>query len=250
MSHLSEAARLEYYLAVGAALPLPADPTEAHRESRLCTAIEAFNALRPGNAYEALLAVQIVVAGAHALECLRGASLHHDDFNKTAICRNQAAAMMREARAAKRILAQEQKLRLSVDLIAYSQDAQQPGSIAPQPAPAVQPADPTPAAEPQQQTVASLHVVPTGAASEPAASGATPPPSREAIAQAEAFALDNIIAAALIRQERGITPQNKPLLRGVTLPADPAVIDALARGSSPILDGLDGLNQEVLDVAA
>ena len=255
MSHLSDAARLEYYVTIGASLPLPAEPTEAHRESRLGTAIEAFNALRPANAYEAMLGVQIVVAGAHAIECLRCATLCHDDFNKVAICRNQAAAMMREARAAKRILAQEQKLRLSIEAVAAAEWAQQSASTAPQPAvPWTASPHPVPAADfapaPGLQAAAPLHLVAAGATSPPAQAETAPLPSPDAIAQAEAFTLENIMAAAQLREDGGVTPQNQVLFRGVALPTDPAVMDALIRGTSPILDALNGLNQELLDVAA
>ena len=248
MSHLSDAARLEYYLAIGAALPPPVEATDAHRESRLGTAIEAFNALRPGNAYEALLAVEIVLCGAHAIDCLRFAGLHQDDFNKTGICRNQAASMLREARAAKRILAQEQKLRLGTAAMPATSWSPPSETVPAQPAaphaaslPSVPAADPAAETTPAHETAAPLHLVTEDAPAQP-----TP----DAIAQAEAFTLDNVIAAAQIREDGGVTPHNQILFRGVELPADPAVIDALARGSSPILDALDGLNAELLDVAA
>jgi len=252
MSSLSEAARLEYYLQIRGSLPEPLEPTEAHRESRLATAVEAFMALRPGNAYEALLAMQIVVCGAHAISSLRDASLNHADFNKAAIARNQAASMLREARAARRILAQEQKQRRAIEAVAATQlAATYVGSqrvaaqrVAPQPAPQpiAQPAAPSASAEPQ--ATPPLHRVP--AASNPA----QPAPTPEAIAQAEAFTLDNVLAAAQIREDGGVTPQNKPLFRGVALPTDPAVMEALIRGSSPILDALNGLNQDLLNDAA
>jgi len=256
MSHLSQAARTEYYLTIGATLPPPAEPTEAHRESRFATAVEAFNALNPGNAYEALLAVQIVVCGAHALACLHHASQHHDDFNKSAICRNQAAAMMREARAAKRILSQEQKQRLGIETVAAAHHAHQAAFVPPQQAaPRAATPYPLPATEPapipQQDALPPLHLVAADApAPQAAQEDAAPPPSPEAIAQAETFTLDNIIAAAQLREDGGVTPQNQVLFRGVPLPTDPAVMDALVRGSSTILDALDGLNQELLDVAA
>jgi hypothetical protein len=256
MSHLSQAARLEYYLTIGATLPDPAEPTEAARESRLATAVETFNALRPDNAYEAMLAVEIVICGAHALQCLREAAQSPDDFNKTAICRNQAASMMREARAAKRILAQEQKQRLGIEALtaahlAASVPTQQATLQTASPYP-VAPVAPAQATAPEHQAVPPLHLVAAtaGAASQPAPAEAAPLPSPEAIAQAEAFALDNLIAAAQLREDGGLTPQNQSLFRGVALPADPAVMEALVRGSSPILDALTGLNQEQLDVAA
>lgn len=251
MPHLTDAARLEYYLAIGAALPPPAEPTEASRQSRYCTAVEAFNALCPTNAYEALLAVQIVVCGVHAIDCLRCAGLHPDDFGKTATCRNQAAAMLREARAAKRILAQEQKQRLSFEAMAAAEWARQ-SAAAPRQAEPVLPA--APRAE-DHQPAAPLHLVATTAASPRAQAESAPPPSPEAIApeaiaKAEAFALDNVIAAAQIREDGGVTPANQALFRGVALPTDPAVMDALIRGGSQILDALNGLNQDLLDIAA
>jgi len=258
MSRLSDAARLEYYLAIGASLPSPVEPTEAHRESRLGTAIEAFNALRPGNAYEALLAVQIVVCGAHAIECLRYAGLYPDDFNKMGICRNQAASMMREARAARRILAQEQRQHLAVAAMAAAELAPHAAaSVVPQPAapqtasPSAAPASASaPATMPDHQTGVPLHLAAADAPSRPAHAEPAPSPSPEAIAGAEAFTLDNVIAAAQIREDGGVTPHNKALFRGVALPTDPAVMDALVRGSSPILDALTGLNEDLMDVAA
>ncbi len=47
------------------------------------------------------------------------------------------------------------------------------------------------------------------AAPQPVAAGSAPPPSPEAIAQAEDFAMEECVAAAQIRHDRGVTPQNK-----------------------------------------
>jgi len=255
MSQLSEAARLEYCVTIGISLPLPSEPTEARRASCLATAIEAFDALRPGNAYEAMLAVQIVVCGAHAVDCLHQAGEHHDDFNKMGICRNQAACMLREARAAKRILAQEQRLRLATEAVAATHWRQPAASVpAQRPRAASMPAgaavEQAPGAAAEHPTVLPRQAVAGGASPPPAPAGAASPPTPDAIAQAESFALDHVLAAAQIREDRGVTPQNQALFRGVKLPADPAVMEALVRGSSPILDALDGLNQELLADAA
>ncbi|HWE93939.1 MAG TPA: hypothetical protein VG269_08255, partial [Tepidisphaeraceae bacterium] len=76
MSALSATARHEYYAELGNALPPPLKHTRENHERRLKTAIEAFEALRPGDAYEARLAVQIVLTGAHAAESLREAGVH------------------------------------------------------------------------------------------------------------------------------------------------------------------------------
>ena len=80
--------------------------------------------------------------------------------------------------------------------------------------------------------------------------GSAPLPSPKAIAKAEAFAQKNMAAAAQIRHDRGVTPQSKAHFRNVTLPTDPAVIDALVRGTSDVLTVLDELGGETLDVAA
>src|ERR1700679_1994012 len=114
MSALSATAKLEYYIQLGNSLPPPVVVNQENHERRQTTAIEAFEALRPGDAYEALLGVQIVLCGAHAVEIMREAGFYRDDFAKVRCCRAQAASLMREGRSAKRILVQEQKMRLAV----------------------------------------------------------------------------------------------------------------------------------------
>ena len=74
MSALSAAARKEYFIELGKSLPTPVIHDLEYRERRLTAAIEAFDALRPGDAYEGRLAVRIVLCGAHAVECLREAA--------------------------------------------------------------------------------------------------------------------------------------------------------------------------------
>lgn len=214
MPTLSANCRHEYYDELGNSLPPPVSDTRERHQRRMSAAIEAFNDLRPGNAYEGRLAVQIVLWGAHAAESLREAGVHRDDFPKRTRCRAQAASLMREARAAERILAREQKLRLAVEAVADGAPAQ-------------------PAAAPVR--------------SQPAAPEATPP---DALAAAEAFAAENIVAAAQIRHNRGITPRIKACFHNVTFPADSAVIDALIRGASDVLSALDEVGGETLDKAA
>ena len=50
--------------------------------------------------------------------------------------------------------------------------------------------------------------------------------------------------------DRGVTPQNKAYLRHVTFPTDPAMIDALVRGTTAALTLLDEVGGEDLDAAA
>ena len=65
MSALSTAARDEYYAELANSLPTPVIHTRENCDRRLATAVEAFEALRPADAYEARLAVRIVLCGAH-----------------------------------------------------------------------------------------------------------------------------------------------------------------------------------------
>jgi len=142
MSALSTTARHEYYAELGDSLPPPVLDQPEYRERRHTTAVEAFNALRPGDAYEARLAVQVVLTGAHAADSLREAGLYREDFAKRTRCRAQAASMMREERAAKRMLAQEQKVRLATEAVAGAPKAQP--AIAPAPPPQAEPQAPPP----------------------------------------------------------------------------------------------------------
>ncbi|HEY3845803.1 MAG TPA: hypothetical protein VGL95_01670, partial [Acetobacteraceae bacterium] len=215
--------------------------------------------------------VKVVLCGAHAVDGLREAGVHRESFAKMSRCRAQAAGMMREERAAKRTLAQEQKTRLVVEAVAGAAPVQPAAASAPPPqaepqavAPPVQAAVAAPPLAPVAAPTAALvqAAAPLRAAATPAAAlparPAPPPaqvgsvslPSPEAIANAEAFAHKNIAAAAQIRHDRGVTPKNKAHLRHLTLPTDPAMIDALVRGTSEVLTVLDGVGGEDLGKVA
>ena len=245
MSALSAVARREYYAELGNSLPPPVYRTPEYRQRRLTTAVEAFEALRPGDAYEARLAVQVVLCGAHAAENLREAGIHRENFAKMMRCRAQAASMMREERAAKRMLAQEQKMRLATEAVTSTPKTQSDTASAQPPQAELQ------APSPPAQAAAAPPPAPM-AAPVPSAmqAGSVPPPSPEAIANAEAYALKNSAAAAQIRHDRGVTPQNKAYFRHLTLPTDPALIDALVRGTTLTLTLLDDVGGETLDAAA
>jgi hypothetical protein len=236
MSYLSTFAICEYYDELANALPPPVSDKPEHRERRLTTAIETFEALKPGDAYEARLAVRIVLCGAHAVECMHEASIYREDFTKRSRCRTQANSMTRAEDAAKRTLAREQKLRLAAEAVANASTARPAMASAPPPSAEIGAASPHPAA--------------TRAAPQVAAAGSAPPPSPEAIAQAEEFAVENSTAAAQIRHDRGVTPQNKAYFHEVTFPSDPAVIDALVRGTSDLLTMLDEIGGDTLNEAA
>ncbi len=57
------------------------------------------------------------------------------------------------------------------------------------------------------------------------------------------------VAAAQIRRDGGVTPQSRAYFPRVTLPSDPAVIDALVRGSTAALRVLDAVGGEMLEAA-
>ena len=237
MSALSATARQEYYTELGNALPPPVLDKLEYRERRLIAAVETFEALRPGDAYEARLAVRIVLCGAHAAEGLREAGVYRDDYAKLTRCRAQAASMMRAENSAKRALEREQKVRLAAEAVAESAPAQ----------PAVAPAAP-PSTEPEATAPPPIQA--TEAARPQAPARSAPPPSAEAVAQAEALVEEDMLAAARIRRDGGITPQNQACFRHLALPADPAVIDALVRGTSELLTLLDDAGGRQLEAAA
>ena len=282
MSALSPTARHEYYVELGNALPPPVLDERELRQRRLVTAVEAFEALRPGDAFEARLAVQIVLTGAHAADSLREAGMYREDFAKRTRCRAQASSMLREERAAKRMLAQEQKLRLAAEAVASALPANPATASAPPPQaelqterraepppvqaaaappqPASAPAVPVPetvaktdaaihAAAPRPHPVAPRHPPAALSAPSPVPAGSAPAPSPEAIAGPRP-SCRKLVAAAQIRHDRGVTPQNKAYFTSVTLPTDPAVIDALVRGTSDTLTMLDEVGGEMLDQAA
>jgi len=255
MSALSPTARHEYYVELGNGLPPPVVPSDKNRELRINTAIEAFDVLRPGDAYEGLLAVQIVLSGAHAIEIMREAGCYRDDFAKLKCCRAQAAGMMRAAASAKRTLEREQKGRLAVEAVARTAPAQPAATMAARPPSAATPAAPQP---PVLDAAATGAVRPAAAmprpaviqaAPQPAKDASAPPISPEATDKAEAFAADNLEVAVRIRHDRGVTQQCRAQFRAVKLPTDPALIDALVRGTSTLLSLLDDFGSEELDAA-
>jgi translation initiation factor IF-2 len=197
------------------------------------------------------------------VDSLREAGVHREDFRKMTRCRAQAAGLMREERAGERMLAQEQKMRRATESVAGGMPAQPgvafalPQQAAPRSAPppiqaAVAAPQSSAAVPPEAAPPAAAPIRPaaTRAAPPPVQEAAEPPPSPEATAKAEAFAQENPVAAAQIRHDRGVTPQNTAYFRHVKLPTAPAVTDALVRGSSDLLTFLDEVGGDELDKAA
>ena len=109
MSSLSSDAKLEYSLELANAVPWPVIDTPEERQRRVFTAIGAFDDLCPGNADQGRLAVQIVLCGAHSAETLREAGHLPERLCESEVLPRPGATLAREGRAAKRMLAQEQK---------------------------------------------------------------------------------------------------------------------------------------------
>jgi len=125
-----------------------------------------------------------------------------------------------------------------------------PPQAEPHAPPPVQAAATAPPPAPEPRAVAPPRAAILIPAPRPVPGGSAPPPSPEAIAKAEDFAHDEVVAAARIRHDRGVTPQSKAYFRHVTLPSVPAVIDALIRGTSDTLTLLEEIGGGKLDQAA
>jgi hypothetical protein len=200
-------------------LPPPATDTAEAREMRDNLAMSAVAALHPADAFEALLAVTVVVADFYASDCLRLATEHRDDYAKTMRCRAQACAMMRQMQRVLRTLEQMQAARRAA--IPATAPTASPRATAPHPAatPAVPAAQPDPAPQP------------------------------DALVQAEAFAVAHPVYAAQIRFDRGLTPANTARIDPADLPTDPAVIEALVSGTSDLLALLDEVGGDQAEAA-
>jgi hypothetical protein len=92
---------------------LDASPEALHRRNE--AAIAQVAALSPANASEAMLAVQYVVAGAQAMECLRRANLPDTDRVLALKFNAQSANMMSVSRAALNTLLHTQAIRAKRD---------------------------------------------------------------------------------------------------------------------------------------
>ena len=171
MTALSATAKHEYYAELDKSLPPPVLARRKTTSAASTTAIETFEALRPGDAYEARLAVKIVLCGAHAVDSLREAGLHRDDFAKLTRCRAQAASMARAEGTAKRTLEREQKLRLAVEAVAGTAPAQPAANAA------------SPPSAPVAQAAMQPRAAGAPAAPPPDQAASAPPPSPEAIAR-------------------------------------------------------------------
>jgi len=197
-------------------LPLPADETPEARVHRDRAAIADVASMLPANAEEARIAVRSVSADAQATECLRLARRHTGDLAAVLKCNAQSVSMMRQANAARALLARIQAARRKreADAGACNQDAWTEHAVARQMAEAIGEAAP-----------------------QPPPSAPTPEPARDdtgnSLTEAELFAVTYPQRAKLIRS-LGHLPE--PCSFG---PPAPELVRAIVSGTSPVLLELD-----------
>ena len=188
-------------------LPPPAVDTPENRAERDAVAMDAAIALHPTDAFEAKLAAQIVVADAYVGDTLRLAAECRNDLDATLRCRARADSLMRQMRALLRDYRRMQAERDKALADMHPAAMERAGywfreSVVPAPAPAPEPAPPV------EDKFASYTA-------------------------AERYAVLYPERAAGIRAARGLpAPLGFP-------PPEPAIIDGVVHGTSPILLALD-----------
>lgn len=115
LSHLPSSVARHTLFVLTSSLPAPLTDMPEERAARDQAAIDALAALKPADAFEALLAARIVSANEHSLACLRHIGAVASDSEAADDCRAQAARMTRLADAAQRIIERRQKAREKAD---------------------------------------------------------------------------------------------------------------------------------------
>lgn len=197
-----------------ASLPPPPDDTSAARAHRDRAAIAAIGSMLPANAEEARIALRCVIADAQAIEAVRQSRLRPDDFAAMMRCNAWCASMMRQANAARALLARVQTIRRKreADGTALNQDSWIEHAVVGLLAEAMDlpaPEPPPPAPEPE------------------------PEDKFRQLTEAEQYAVTYPRRAALIRS-LGRLPE--PCNFG---PPPPELVEAIVTGTSPILLELD-----------
>jgi hypothetical protein len=190
----------EAYARLCQTLPPPTTNTPESLAEQQSDAMAAVVVLRPGDALEARLAVQIVAADAHVVECLRLAAKYFNSLTDGARCRAQAGLMMRQMQAALRSLQKMQTARTKTEAANCTLAAELDVPALEAPAPEAPPA---------------------------------PQPQPEAIAEAEEYAARFPYRAIRIRKYRGL-----PTRLDFT-PPSPVVVQAIVTGTTPALLALD-----------
>lgn len=195
-------------------LPPPADNTPEQRALRDERAITALAHYIPENAAEAELAADIVAAEFHAKEALRETGRFTNDLAAAERCRRQHALMMRTVHSGQRALLRLQSERHKVEEAMHPAAMVRAGHLHSGTLPP----------EPQPPPTRSA------TAAEPPAPAS---PKYEDMTPAEQYAVVYPDRAAAIRLHRGMPPGEK------FPPPDPAIVEDVATGNSPLLVGLD-----------
>ena len=106
---------LEIVLVLRGALPPPLTDDPANLARRDRAAMAAVAALLPTNGVEGRLAAQFVAADAWAMDCLRLAGERARELGVAGKCRAQAMSLMREGKAALRVLLRLQAIRQKIE---------------------------------------------------------------------------------------------------------------------------------------
>jgi hypothetical protein len=198
-------------------------------------AIALVASMLPGNAEEADLASRCVGHAAYGMHCLRQARLHRNDLSAFLKCNAQAASMERRAQSGRTLLQRLQAERRKRE------------------------ADPAAAGKAEWiehcatglMAAALDHATPAAAADPPPAPQATAREDPEAlVVEADLFAAMYPRRAAVIRT-RGCLPENAVAGPDLAIdPPRPALLHAIATGTSPALRALDQRTDAVPAVAA
>jgi hypothetical protein len=193
-------------------LPPPITDTPEDAVRRDCAAIAHVASLLPATPDEANLAAQYVGASAYALDCLRLARTHEDDPGRMLQCLAQSARMMREARSWRLALLRAQAVRETREADETAREA----------------------AVAAETRVLSLmaDALAHGPPPPEAAPAPEAAPRRDPIAEAERYATLHRKNATLIRR-LGRLPD-----RVAVGAVAPAVVHAIATGTTPILAAL------------
>jgi hypothetical protein len=195
----------EIFATLRGLLPPPATDTPEARADREETAMAAVIALYPADAFEADLAAQIVGADAHAKDSLRLAVVAGTDTAEARRCRAQAISMMRQMQSGLRTLQRMQAAKEKAEA-------------------AMQPAAMERAGYWFRDVSVPAPVAPPEAAAAPEYAD---------LPEAEQYAIIYPDRAIRICAERGLP---KRLDFG---PPEPAIVDAIVNGTSPIMRALD-----------
>ena len=214
--NLPAAIALETYASLCGSLPPPVPDTPESRAARDDGAMQAVAVLRPANAFEARLAVDVIAADAHAKDSLRLAAKYHADLSAMVKCRAQFALMMRQMHSALRTLQRMQAARQNADAASAATEERR-----------TQPATPAPTTTPVMNDAA-------------------PPdqaPQPDTLTEAEDYAVQCPLFAARIRAAGGLPAQLD------FTPPNPAIVEILINGTSPVLCALDQIARDIVQAA-